>query len=485
MKKTILLSIALTCYSLMFAVDTKLFTGETTPEAFSRMDMVTWDMANLVTNGKYVNFGTAAAPAFTRITDNPDKTGLNATNKVLQLTSLIGKSWWPDFLTLDITAPVTITPANRYLHIFMYRENLNYGFSVNINKENPWPDADKGTKRFDKNLATAAKWEDVVIDLKWFMDNAVPVSQISVLMDTNWSGVAEAVTNYYLDEIALNNNPLPRGINILPDTEMSLFLGNQPSYTKWVKSLDLQNAENTSAIVANPFTTQTATLNSRLIMKFNKSANAAWWQGGPRFILPGILAVGAAGVPSYLHAMINIADMTPNPLAPDYYVVQLNAKDYTGKEVDSSDALKYWITDKGTWIDLVLDVTSLGYVQEFSVRFDLRRDAADVKISSPAGVFYLDAIAINNSADQRTVVVAPTAVKTVIDNGIKVFVSGNNIFINGSASQVNVYNAVGKLVNKLTAVSNNSTIAMKQGGVYLVNTISETGASSVTKVLVK
>lgn len=45
-----------------------------------------------------------------------------------------------------------------------------------------------------------------------------------MLMDTNWGGDAEPVTNYYFDEIALNNNPLPRGVNILPDTQMSLFL---------------------------------------------------------------------------------------------------------------------------------------------------------------------------------------------------------------------------------------------------------------------
>ena len=481
MKKTILFSLALTCYSLIFAADTKLFTGETSPEAFSRMDMVTWGMGDAAAN--YVNFGTAEAPAFTRITDNPDKTGINNTNKVLQLTSLKGHSWWPDFLNLDVAAPVTVTAENRYLHIYMYRENLNQGFSVNINQATPWSDAEKGTKRWDMNLAAAGKWEDVVVDLKWFMDNAQAVSQITVLMDMNWGGGAEAITNYYFDEISLNNNPLPRGITILSDTEMSLFFGNTASYAKWVKNLDLQNAENSSTIAANPFTTQTTVLNSTSVLKFNKSANAAWWQG-PRVVMPGILPVGVGGVPSYLHAMINIADMPLNPLAPDYYVIQLNAKDFTGKQVDSGDALKYWVTDKGTWVDLVLDVSSLGYVQEFTVRFDLRRDAADALISSPAGVFYLDAVAINGNADPRTVVVAPTGVKSVKDNGIKVFVQDRNILLEGTISQYEVYNSIGKLISKSTSLTTNVSIKATQGGVYLIKTISLTGVCKTTKVLV-
>ncbi len=483
MKKTILFSLALSCFSIVQAVDTKLFTGETSPEAFSRMDMVAWAMGEIRDDARYVNFGTTDAPAFTRITDNPDKTGLNTTNKVLQLTSLKGKSWWPDFANFDLAAPVTITAENRYLHIYMYRENLNKGFSININKETPWDDPDKGTKRWDMNLAAAGKWEDVVVDLKWFMDNATAVSKITVLMDMNWGGETEPVTNYYFDEIALNNEPLPRGINILTDTQMSLFFGKKTSYTKWVKNLDLQHAENTSEIVLNPFTTQTAVLNSDSILKFNKSANASWWQSA-RVVMPGILPVGVGGVPSYLHAMINIADMPINPLAPDYYVVQLNAKDYTGKELDSGDALKYWVTDKGTWVDLVLDVSSLGYVQEFTVRFDLRRDAADARVNSPAGVFFLDAIAIDGNADPRTVVVAPTGVNTLKDNGINVSVKNNNILLEGAISKYEVYNATGMMVSKSTSATTNASIKVAQVGVYLIKTLSSTGVNTTTKVLV-
>jgi len=482
MKKQILLVSAICCLGLLSAqTETKLFTGDTTPSLFSYTDLDPWSLTQMLTEGDYVNFGTAAAPAFTEITTNPEKAGLNKTDKALHLTSLKGHSWWPDFMEFTLAAPITITADNRFLHFYHYRENLNAGFSVSINVTEPAPDADKGTKRFDFQLTAPAKWEDVVIDLKWFLDNNVPFSSICVLMDTNWGGGAESATNYYFDEMSLSNNNMPRGINILPDTEMSLFYGNTASYTKWVKAIDTQNTENVSTIVANPFTTQTAVLNSPQVLKFDKSANSSWWQG-LRTVLPGVFQVGLNGVSDYLHVMVNIPTMDPTH---DPYVIQLNAKDFSGKQIDSADALKYWSTDAGTWVDMVLDVTSLGYVQEFSVRFDVRKDALDAYINSPAGTFYMDAAAIDTNMDQRTVVTSATGVKNTTISDLKIYSAQRTIVVDGNTTSVEVYNLMGKSIVK--SVNNNSKmeIPVGQSGVYLVKAVSANGNISDTKVLVK
>ena len=479
--KKLLLFFVIGCLSFMTkAAETKLFTGDTTPSLFSRMDMVAWAMGEIKTDARYVNFGTDAEPAFARTTVNPVKTGLNTSDNALQLSSLKGKSWWPDFANFDLTAPITITDANRYLHIYHFRENLNKGFSVNINKETPWEDADKGTKRFDMNLSKAGTWEDIVIDLKWFMDNSEAFSRICVLMDTNWGGGAESPTNYYFDEIVLNNSNLPRGITILADTEMLLFPGNTTSYTKWVSALDLQNAENTSEIVANPFTTQTAVLNSAQIMKFNKSANASWWQG-TRFSLNGTLQVGVEGASSYLHVMVNIPEMEAGK---DYYVVQLNVKDFSGKESDSGDAIKYWADDKGKWIDCVFDVTAMGYVSELSVRFDVRRNDQDAHINSPAGVFYLDAIAINSNADARTKVDAPTRIANLNKDNTKIFSTNRIIVVEGSVASIEVYSIIGSLVKKVVVNESRTEIPIDKNGIYLVRTISTNKNVFTSKVIV-
>jgi len=479
MKKLILLSMAIYCFSMVPAqiTETKLFTGDTTPSLFSTMDITPW-----ITAGSYVNFGTAAAPTYTEVTDNPDKTGLDNTAKALHLTSLVGHSWWGDFLDLILTNPITITPDNRYLHFYHYRENLNQGFSVSVNiVDNANADADKGTKRFDMQLTTAGKWEDVVVDLKWFLDNNVPITSFCVLMDTNWGGGAEPVTNYYLDEISLTNSSLPRGINLLPDTEMSLFYGIPASYTKWVQTLDLQNAENKDSIIANPFTTQMSVLNSPKVLEFNKSADAAWWQG-VRTVLPGVFQVNN-GDEYYLHVMVNIPTMDPNQ---DPYVVQLNAKDFSGNQLDSGDGLKYWSTDAGNWVDMVLDVTTLSYIQEFSVRFDVRWDASDNQINSPAGTFYMDAASIDTNPDQRTVVTAPTAVITPKASGLKIYSANRNIVVEGNdVASVEVYNLLGKTLSNVTTTQFKTVIPVNQSGVFLVKTVSVNGNISNSKVIIK
>ena len=481
MKKQILLVSAIYCFGLLSAqTETKLFTGDTSPSLFSYMDIVPSGFVDAASN--YVNFGTTAAPAYTEVITNPEKTGLNATDKALHLTSLKGHSWWPDFLTLDLTTPITVTQENRYLHFFHFRENLNQGFSVNVNKNQNWENVDKGTKRFDFQLAAPGKWEDVVVDLKWFMDNNEPLSSICIIIDTNWGAGAEPATNYYFDEFSLSSIIMPRGMNIFPDAEMSLFYGNTASYTKWVKAIDTQNSENVSAIVDNPFTTQTAVLNSTKVLTFDKSANADWWQG-LRTVLPGVFKTGVNGV-NYLHVMVNIPNMEAGR---DSYIVQLNAKDFTGNQTDSGDSQKYWSTDAGNWVDMVFDVSlKLSYVQEFTVRFDVRKDALDAYIKSPAGTFYMDAASIDANPDPRTVVVAPTtSVNNPITSGLKIYSSNRTIVVDGNVASVQIYNMLGKSIVKLTDSKLRTEIPVSQSGVYLVKAVSANGNISSTKVLVK
>ena len=476
MKKLILLTTAIFCFGFISAQETKLFTGDTTPSSFSSMDIASYADA-----GSYVNFGTDAVPTYTEVAANPDKTGLDATDKALHLTSLKGHSWWGDFLNMTLTTPITLTAENRYLHFYHYRENLNQGFSVNINIDRNYEDVDKGTKRFDNQLTTAGKWEDVVVDLKWFLDNNVPLSSICFIVDTNWGGGTEPVTNYYLDEIVLNNSNLPRGINILPDLTMSLFYGNTASFTKWVKAIDTQNTENVSTIVANPFTTQMAVLNSPKVLKFDKSANASWWQG-LRTVLTGVFKVGVNAVPTFLHVMVNIPVMDPTQ---DPYVIQLNAKDFSGNQIDSGDFLKYFSSDAGNWVDMVFDVTSLGYVQEFSVRFDVRKDAADAYINSPAGTFYMDAVSIDTNPDARLVVVSPTAVNNPRTSGLKIYTANRNIVVEGNVASIEVYSLIGKSLSKNITSQFKTEIPVNQSGVYLIKTVSKDGAISNAKVIIK
>jgi hypothetical protein len=420
---------------------------------------------------------------FTGVVANPvkDET-MNNTNNCYMVQEG-AEDWWANFLNFRMTNPITITEANRYLHVLHYRQKLNDSWMVCLNVDWPLADADKGKLRFDAQNSKEGVWEDVVIDLKYLIDNAIPLTKFMFGVSMDWNGVRDNPSSaYYFDEIILNNNPLPRGVNILADNEMSLFVGNTASYNKWVGKYDLQHAENTSAIIANPFTTETAVLNSTQVMQYNKSANASWWQGGPRFKFPGIFQVGKAGASSYLHAMVNIPQIETGK---DYYIVQLNAKDFSGKQLDSGDSQKYWADDKGKWIDMVLDVTSLGFVSEFTVRFDVRRDATDALINSPAGVFYFDAAAIDNSEAPRTVVNAPTAVVTPSTKNVKVFSSNRNLIIEGDVALIEVYNTTGKSISKTPTHQFRTELPVSQAGFYLIKTISTNGEVSNSKLFVK
>lgn len=407
---------------------------------------------------------------------------MNNTNNAYMVKLDANHDWWANFLNFRMDNPITITESNRYLHILHYREKLNDTWMICLNVDWPLEDPDEGKLRFDGQNAKEGVWEDIVIDLKYLIDNQIPLSKFMFGVSMDWNGDrTNPGADYYFDEIVLSDNPLPRGINILPDTEMSLFMGNQDSWNKWVSRFDLQNPENTSEIVTNPFTSEMSVLNSTKVMKFNKSETAAWWQG-PMCKFPGILKVGQDEQSSYLHVMVNIPEMEAGK---DYYIVQLNAKDFSGNQVDSGDEIKYWSDDKGKWIDCVMDVTSLGYVAEFTVRFDLRRDANDQYINSPAGTFYLDAAAINHNQEPRTVVEAPSSVEKSPLSEVLVRASGTKIIVEGEAVSAEVFSLIGHSVTKVNINGSSTELNVREKGVYIVKTTSANGLVHNQKVILR
>ena len=423
---------------------------------------------------------------------NPESAGINKSTKSINATLKAGTGWNNSYIRFQLpqTAPLSfpraLTSSERYLH-FMYRtDNVSTGSKVlSVEKDATWDlgGAQVNKTRFDFTISTPNVWQDIVVDLKPIIDAGTAITYFGISANTCWASNA-VDANLSFDEFELNNSPLPRGINMLTDTVMNLFFGNTASYSKWVNTLDLQNAANASSIVDNPFTTQTAVLNSTKIFKFDKAATAAWWQG-PRIVFPGILPVANTANPMYLHVMVNIPTMEAGR---DFYVVQLCVKDYVQKQIEGGDSQKYWNTDAGNWVDMVMliDPTILSYVQEFTVRFDVRRDPlTDGLINSPAGTFYMDAAVINSNPDPRLVVTAPTAVNSPKTSNVKIYSTNHNIVVEGNTASIEVYSVVGKLLNKSITTSFKTELPVNQNGMYLVKTTSSNGNVSNTKVLVK
>jgi hypothetical protein len=146
--------------------------------------------------------------------------------------------------------------------------------------------------------------------------------------------------------------------------------------------------------------------------------------------------------------------------------------------------IKYWSDDKGKWIDCVLDVTSLGYVSEFTVRFDVRRNDTDQYINSPAGTFYLDAAAINQSEEPRIKVEAPTSTGPEIFANFNVFSNGKTIFVTGDVVSAEVYSMMGRQVSKSTALSTGVQMNVPGPGMYIVKTTTSNGSAYNRKVVI-
>jgi hypothetical protein len=379
-----------------------LWTGEATPEAITYYDMVGWTKTDPGLVGKYFNFGTADAISYSSIVDNPSKTGVNKSNKSLILKSLMGKSWWPDFFLFGLGSPVSITANNRYLHILHYRQNLNQGFSVNINKQQTWEDADKGTKRFDGNLETAGKWEDIVIDLKWFMDNSEPLNEVCILMDMNWGGGAEDPTDYYFDEVILNADPIQRGVTKLLTCETTPEPITYYDFVEWAIA-DVNQIPNWyvdfgggkyTAFVDNPDQSGINKTAKSLYMATTKGVD--WWGNFLNFRLGTPITVTEDT--RYLH-MYHFRE-----ILNDGWSVSLNSNEPLTDADKGNLRFDGNNSAPGKWEDIVID---LKYLIDNAIPFEKLCIIVDKDWNgprdNPATKYYFDEIVLSSDPLQRGV----------------------------------------------------------------------------------
>jgi hypothetical protein len=125
-----------------------------------------------------------------------------------------------------------------------------------------------------------------------------------------------------------------------------------------------------------------------------------------------------------------------------------------------------------------MEINTIDYLKELTVRFDVRKNENDDYINSPANTYYLDDVIFNKDPEPRTKI--ETGIKQVSVADLAKITTANGIIqINATKNaQIQVYNVVGKLV------ASNKTLVPVAKGVYIVNVIAG-GEKQVTKVLVK
>lgn len=150
------------------------------------------------------------------VTDNPDKTGINTSDKCLGAVNTAGADWWGNMTGLKLNTPVKVDENNRILSFLCYRsiqpKEMRIGF-------NGYEEADEV---FCERLPADGRWERVTIDLgeKHYGET---LSTIYIIFSCNWSdprtGWGEATYCYDDFTISSVRSIPPATVVIDPATE--------------------------------------------------------------------------------------------------------------------------------------------------------------------------------------------------------------------------------------------------------------------------
>jgi hypothetical protein len=399
---------------------------------------------------------------------NPNKSGINTSDQCVWAINVADADWWGNFMTLGLSTPITITLSNCYLHFMAYRSIQPKDFCVGFNDRN-----ESEGRVYSGKLKADGVWENVVVDLSSKIGEEMDF--IGFILSANWeaprTGWSTAV--YAFDNFALSNSSLPPDVTLIDGSALHIGFESQSEINQWVQEFDLQNENNSAAIIDNPFTSSTVNSGGK-ILQFDKSDQASWWQGY-RINFNGLMPVGDEN-PNYLHALIYVpADVLGEELSID---VQLCAKDHLGNE--NAELFTVWDDQVDEWLDLVMDINKIEYLKEVTVRYDLRKDIEDDYINSPANTFYLDEIVFNKDENARTDI--ETGVRDVFTGSFATVTTEAGAIKIRSAKNISVqlYNITGGLIRSADATG---TVTLPvEKGIYIVKINSINGEQQITKI---
>lgn len=170
----------------------------------------------------YFNESGNNAVSTVSVVANPDKTGVNTTEKTLLAATASTKidAWWGG-PRVNFNSTFTVNTQNQYLHVLVKTDLPKYEFLILFSTSSEsW----NGTY-----YPTTTDWFDYVIDLTDVKGQDDLTNQsirgFRVALSVNDDG--QQSKNIYLDEIVVNNSPTPRtvlsGINDLNTQKGSIY----------------------------------------------------------------------------------------------------------------------------------------------------------------------------------------------------------------------------------------------------------------------
>ena len=369
---------------------------------------------------------------------NPNTTG-NSSAFCGQI-SRTSTDWWE---MVNFAVNFTVLPnTSQYVHILV-NYPIQPALSIQLNNNGQIDQSNAYTN--------IGQWQDIVFEIQGGTDG-VTVTSLSMMTDRNSALVTD--TYGYMDNVILNNEPLPNGASFLTGNNLYDF---EPGTVNNITGVSTYSSANDIITypIANPFTT--GINNTANCLKRTAVDPSQWWSGFEFTFLNPVLVDATH---KYIHFMVT---------APyDGQTILYNVKQ-GGSYVLTEQP--YAVSTANTWEDVVIDVSALTYISGFRI------ELGDPN-GTLAGDYYADQIWIDGDPNPRTNVT--TGIQKLTENS-KVFASGKNICIeNGSSdTYVEIYNFKGQRVLGKN-INSAETIPMNYSGLYLVKIGTQT-----TKVLVK
>ena len=454
------------------------------------MEMGKWGENNLV-------YQTEATVTDYEIAPNPSTDGYNTSPFCMQVGQPEDATWWPNLSGIALPhgiygdsltgRGIPVTEEYHFLKMAILRQINLVPLCIFISTtEDPGVPGNSGVYTFRAYDGSAPEskvgvWYDLVLDLSSLTGQHL--RSIVIINSANWDNpmIPTPATKFYYDNFVLSNNKTPRDVVIPPLRESSdgFYIGfeDPEADAEWYTEALAEDVLSSYSIIDNIPDNVNHTAK---VMEYNKAASAAYDQSGPLFILDGGIPVTKN---NYLHAFIKVPEGAIDP-ATGYCMIQLVAKDWI---VDDGVVAEIPIFDPDVWQDIVLDVTSTGkeYITDFSLRFDYRLNQYGRPAASPANTFYVDGIALNDSAAPRTEL-GTTSIQNVKADPVKAIHSGKNTItvITANDAKITVLSSMGQAIaaNQIKAgVSQQFNTGAP--GVYII--VADTGTGKqIVKVLV-
>ena len=145
-----------------------------------------------------------------KVMTNPNKTGINTSNRCVGATNVANAGWWKNFLTLELKSPVTINDDNCILSMLAYRsiqpKEMRIGFNTH----------EESGQLYQGKLKADGVWEELTLNLEDYYGKRL--QKIVIVLSCNWSDPASGwgEATYCFDDIRLG------AAESLPDASVTI-----------------------------------------------------------------------------------------------------------------------------------------------------------------------------------------------------------------------------------------------------------------------